>query len=235
MKHLKKTWLTLLIGSIILTILAVAFFKHHHKPKNYSDSAFLAEESGPRIDYFLDSTLKVVVDTLIDVYQVKTGKKISSMTINNQSILSMAMHPSGSHLLVLDEYALHVYDLKKDNITNIDTTKTWSDNFFGMDITDMDYIEFTEDGKYLMVIDYKEAEVMILQWPGLKELTSAYMGGHRNSFWWDNEHGKLVFYYKENEICYRTVFPSGSNVYRLHFSKPTVIKALPDKFQDSFE
>lgn len=92
---------------------------------------------------------------------------------------------------------------------------------------DEDYIEFSADGKFLMVINYGDVEVMIYQWPGLKRLATGYMGFHRNNFWWENKEGKLVFFYYEDKYTYRTEFPSDPKDDSLSFSEPVCIDSVP--------
>jgi hypothetical protein len=82
-----------------------------------------------------------------------------------------------------------------------------------------------------MVMEYSEPEVTLLQWPGLKELATAYMGRHRNSFWWENRKGKLVFFYNadDDKSYYRTEFPADFHSKKPGFSEPVLMDSIPVK------
>jgi hypothetical protein len=223
---------SILIIPVIITLMTLVVIILCKSPYNqeyiYEDKINQAEDEEPLIEYFLDSTYKVVADTLINIYITKTGEKISTLSMFYEPIHSMAMHPSGQYLAVLGESFLEVYDLKKDNLANTYTTMPSSDDDTWLDVMEEDYIEFSADGKYLMVIDYSDAEVMIYKWPGLKYLDSGYMGFLRNNFWWENIAGKLVFHFRESIYTYRTEFPSDPLSGSLTFSEPVLIDSVPD-------
>ncbi|MCX6278017.1 MAG: hypothetical protein NT004_07955 [Bacteroidetes bacterium] len=236
MKLPRKVCYFVFSGFVLITIFAVVLIKPFHKDKDYPDEALIsAEYKDPWIDYLLDSTYKIVADSQITIYKVKTGEKISSLSMPWEPIRSMAMHPSASHLAVLGEYTLQFYDLKKDDVSNEDTTATWSSDAPELDVYDKDAIEFSDDGKFLLVIDYQEADVTIFIWPELKELTTENMGGYRNSFYWENKNGQLIFYYevyRGGKAYYRTRFPADPKADSLYFSKPDLIDSLPSCFSN---
>ncbi len=234
MKLHRTGYLFLLSGLVLIIISAVVLIKSFHKEKDYPDDPIVSQEfRDPWIDYLLDSTYKIVADSQMTIYKVKTGEKISTLPMPWGEIRSMTMHPSGSHLLVLGEYTLQIYDLKKDDISNEDTTTTWSSDASEMDVYDMGAIDFSDDGKYLLLIDYKETHVTIIQWPELKELATEYLGGYRSSFRWENKKGRLIFYYevyRGSKAYYRTTFPADPKADSLCFSKPVLIDSLPQDF-----
>jgi len=228
MKHSMKIYL-FWFSTLILIILAVNFFRPHKKPAVDESSQLLFDDKEPW--FLLDSTMMVKVDTIIEIYKVKTGEKISSLPNYSRSIRSMAMPPSGSHLLVLDDYDLYVYDIKADELSNTDTTKVWSDDDNGPECYGQDLIEFSSNGKYLMVIDFRNQTVSIYQWPGLKYLDTGEIGHHKN-FWWENKAGKLYFFYLMNgykEYTYQMVFPDDSLADTIRFSDPVCIDSVEIK------
>jgi hypothetical protein len=241
MRTLKIVLLHFIGLFVILCLHSLIFLKHYgseyrhfYSEDNNEDEETSFEDTIPTIEYLQDSTYKVVTDTIISVYNVKTGEKISSLSKPYEPVKFMAMHPSGSHLLILDEYSVNVYDLIKDNLANQDTTTdyeedtttVWLDDLSSADVTDVDEIAFSTDGKYLFTIDYSETEVDLYKWPELSYITTEYMGIMRNSFWWENKHGKLVFFYHESKYTYRTEFPADSNADSLFFSEPVCIDSV---------
>ena len=77
-----------------------------------------------------------------------------------------------------------------------------------------------------MLLEYSEVDVCILRWPDLKYLANCYMGTHRNSFWWENKKGKLIFYYNQGNFNYRTVFPANFHADTLCFSKAVLVDSV---------
>jgi hypothetical protein len=200
----------------IISIIGTILYKTH---KIKESSQEIPEDDKPWIEYFQDSTYKVCITKTIDVYKVKNGRKIKSIEKGLDRVIAVAIHPSGNHLVVLDENYLSVYNLKKKG------HKPILEKMVGQEY---DYIDFSKDGKYLLVIDYKDVEVSIYRWPGLKYLATGYMGFYRNSFWWENHAGKLIFYYRENNYTYKTVFPANPRAPILRFSKEVVVDSIPE-------
>ena len=221
---------TILVFSVIFCLIVLTFDWHKSNLKSkgyeaeYRESIYETyhpEKEDPWVDYFLDSTYKVVVDTTIDVFKVKTGKKINSFSKGFGTIRSMAMHPSGKFLVVLDEYSLNAYNIynKEEDL--------WTDEIY----SDYDCVEFCDDGKYLILIEYSETEVVVLRWPDLYFLDS-YIMGYRTSFNLKYEKGKIVLLfesYKGSNANYRTVFPADLHADTLRFSVPVLIDSLPGK------
>lgn len=229
MKLPQKSYWFVLAGIVLLAVMALILIKLKIKPQVYETEEIFPEDTGPRVEYFVDSTYKVeVLDTLICIYRVKTGARISTLPRPDE-IRSMALHPSGSHLLILQKWEILVYDLKRDDLANTDTTGDWSENDLWLDLIDEDYIEFSADGKYLMVIDYGNDDIRMYQWPGLEYLDSGCMGYWHNCTW-ENKAGKFVFqYYFEGykKYIYRFEFPADPLADTLLFSKEVCIDSLP--------
>jgi len=243
--------LLILSGSILLVVITlVILFISYDSPKIYDNDISLAAVDEPWIEYLCDSTFKVDIDTVIHVYNTETGEKISTIDRPYSQINSLAMHPSGSHLLILGEYFLTICDLKKDDISNFheDTTFTADDTTWILDDTaskdevstwasdeneisaiDMNYIEFI-DANFFMLINFADAEVQIYRWPGLQHITTEFMGFYRFSFDWETKGGKLVFYYEQyrgSKAYYRTEFPIDSKGDSLFFTEPVLLDSLP--------
>ena len=161
MKTLKIVLFHLIGLFVILCLHSLVFLKHygteyrHYYSEDYDDDdETFYEDTIPQVEYLQDSTYKVVTDTIITIYKVKTGAKISTLSKPYEPITCMAMHPSGSHLLILDQYSVNVYDLIKDNLANQETTldyeedtKTtvWLDDLSSADVTNVDAIAFSAD------------------------------------------------------------------------------------------
>jgi WD40 repeat protein len=215
--------------ALILVVFALVFVKTHEKQEVFTTSYYPAEDDKIRVDFLLDSTYEIVIDTTIDIYKVKTNEKISSLDMFYDPIRSIVMHPSGSHLVILGEYSFRVYDLKKDNRLNKDIETDFNYDYPEVDITDMDYIEFSADGKYLIVVDWADVEVTIYKWPGLKLLITENIGNYRNTFWWENRNGKLFFFYEyrgDKKYIYQMVFPADLQADTLRFSKTVCINSM---------
>ncbi len=222
MKNLKYVFAT----SLILIVFALVIFKSHEKQDVLATSYYSAEDDKIRVDFLLDSIYKIVIDTTIDIYEVKTNEKISSLSMFYDPIRSMAMHPSGNCLVVLGEYSFRIYDLQNDNRINKNSGAFFNYDYSEVNITDMNYIEFSTDGKYLMVINWADVEVAIYNWPDLKLLTTENIGYYRNSFWWENRSGKLFFFFEyrgDKKFTYQMVFPTDSQDEAHRFSKPVCI------------
>jgi len=229
-KFTKWKFIIVIIAIVLLAVLTIIWYKLPHKAevnKNeiaINDSTRLYTEREERwIDYFLDSTYRVLVDSQITVFKTTTGKKINSYTVGSFPLKSIIMHPSGKYLAVFDREDISVYDL----------TKKGKEPFKEISIDDdFQGVEFSKNGKYLMVFNYRDPEVDIYSFPGLKFLANQYLGFYRNSFWCEEHAGKLVFYYKEVrefKSYYRTEFPANPHARVLRFSKPVLIDSIPGK------
>ncbi|MFZ4455988.1 MAG: hypothetical protein ACOYOT_07180 [Bacteroidales bacterium] len=229
MKLNRKTYLFVFVGIILLAIIAVFWYNSHSKEKINEDTINFPEENERWESYFKDSTYKVVVDSMITIYEVKTGKKLNSFG-KPIGYRSMEMHPSGSHLAVLDEYQLYLHKVNEND------TLTPPEDYTPIDEYDKDCVEFSSDGKYLLLTDYAEVQICIYSWPELKFLDSGKCGFYRNNFWWKEKAGSLIFYYediihfkesKAKKFTYRMFFPV--KPHKLRFSEPVCIDSCEIK------
>ena len=247
MKIQQKIRLLLVTDLVLLSLYLPILFLPYQTFETDADAEISSEVREPCTEYLNNSGFEAIIDTTIDIYELKTGIKISSLPVPDEQIKSMAIHPSGTHLLILDEYTLHVYDLKKDDLSNTDNKvvssdstptnlagdtpsgwadempKVWTDIISEVDVRDVDIIEFSTNGKYLLSIDKSYSKVEIYRWPGLEYLTTQYMGLNHNFFWWEKKADNVIFYYQEKGHTYRTVFPCKSIAGLAIFSKPVCI------------
>lgn len=215
---------TLILISIILLLAISPIVFFWWQQKNQKENIVTFPEVYERWEtYFKDSTYKVVVDSFITIYEVKTGKKLNSFGKPN-GYRSMEMHPSGSHLAILDEYELFLLKVNEND------TVTLPNDYPFIDEYDKDKVEFSADGKYMLLTDYAEVQICIYSWPELKFLDSGKCGFYRNNFWWKEKAGKLIFTYEEmglKKYTYRMVFPVSRH--KLQFSEPVCIDSCEIK------
>jgi hypothetical protein len=224
-KIVRRITLIVIVVLLMIILIIVRPFSRKSIPNNESD---MFTEEGPFIEYLLDSTYKAVIDTVINIYKVETGERISTLPLLSGPIRSIAMSPAGDKFLILDEYNLYMYDLEKDNLANQDTSALVSEEITGIDCFDQDYIEFSSNGKYLMIIDYSNQTVDIYEWPGLKHLDTGVIGYYKN-FWWKNKSERLYFYYVlygYKKYIYQIEFPADLNAKIPVFSEPVCIDSL---------
>ena len=225
----KKSWLLVLNGLVIIGLLAVILFrtpagpevaKMKEIPEIEADST--VEEAENWYEYSGDSTyLMDLRDSTICIY-----KLISTLPYDGEGLNSMAIHPSGSHLLLLNDQRVMIYNVKRDNLAY---TGPPSDRYESpwLEIEGANYLEFSRDGRFLMVIDYTWDQVDMYKWPGLDHLDTGNIGYWHNCTW-KNHDGKFVFeYYYEGykKYIYQFVFPAGPR--NLVFSEHVCIDSLP--------
>jgi hypothetical protein len=224
---LKFLLLLFLLAIIILG--GILWFRMFHKPMVFAKPAsqtssyFYSDRQPPSTDYYLDSTYKLVIGSRIDVYKVSSGKKINSYEVRNYTLKSVIMHPSGKYLAIFYEDYISVYNLTKKG--EEPCMREDVDAYFQR-------AEFSESGKYLLLYNYREPEVEVFSFPGLKSLARQYLGVDRNDFWWEEHGGKIIFFYKEYremKSYYRTEFPANPLVHLLRFSDPVLIDSIPGK------
>ncbi|MEI7676736.1 MAG: hypothetical protein WCJ03_08155 [Bacteroidales bacterium] len=224
MKLQKKGYLMLFVGVLLfICILSYQWFVHNKKSAHQKDKSIYSENIDCWEAYFNDSTYKVVVDSFITIYDVKTGSKLNSFD-KPYEYRSMGMHSSGSHLAVLDEFGLVLHKI------NISGTTTLPEDYKTIDECNKDCIEFSADGKYLLLTDYSDVEVNVYSWPQLKLLDIGKCGDYRNNFGWEEKSGKLVFTYEVigvKKYTYRMHFPVSPR--RLKFSEPECIDSCEIK------
>jgi hypothetical protein len=193
------------------------------KPAIQALSYFNTNRQPPSTEYFLDSTYKLVIGSRINVYKVSSGKKINSYEVGNNPMKSVITHPSGKYLTILYEDYISVYNLTMKG--EEPCTQEGVDAFFQR-------AEFSESGKYLLLYNYREPEVEVLSFPGLKSLARQYLGADTNDFWQEEHAGKLIFYYKEvRELksYYHIEFPAYLHENPLRFSEPVFLDSIPGR------
>jgi hypothetical protein len=172
------------------------------------------------IDYTPDSLYKIEYDTIVRVSYKKSGKIINEFNVSQSNypeypfLRQMEIDPSGKYLAFLD-------NLNIVRVYNIFTGECEGVNDYYFDRSS--HIYFSDDSRYFLIVDFREAEVDILSCPRLEFIASGSMGYYRSNFWWENQNGKLVFYYEVVDSLYKTVFPDDGHGDSLVFSKPVAI------------
>ncbi len=209
------------IGLCVLSGIIIFWYVHKSVEKNYtSDENYYIDSlfwDGPYTIYSRDSIYKVVYDSIVRVWDISSGEKINEF---NVSVSGYPEYPK-IRQIELDLSAKYLAFLDNLNIVkvyNIFTSECEGVNEFYYDRSS--HIYFSDDSKYFLVVDYREAEVDILSCPGLEYIATGYMGYYRSNFWWENQNGKLVFYYEVVDSLYKTFFPDDEHGDSLVFSKP---------------
>ncbi|MCX6223946.1 MAG: hypothetical protein NTV01_04235 [Bacteroidia bacterium] len=191
------------------------------------DSFLSWDDEEPWVEYCLDSTYKVVIDTVIAIFDTRSGEKIRTLPMPLGSVNTIAMHPSASHLVVMDSWKVKVCDLNGGDSAGLyDSSTAWYDDNY-VDPSGVDAMEFSADGRFLLLFDFSEDHIRIYQWPGLDILADEYIGLN-HGFTWENRKGKVVFQYSEidfKQYTYQVVFPASPN--ELEFSAPVCIDSMP--------
>jgi len=179
--------------------------------------SFMDSTDNSLVEFSNDSSFKVVYDSMLHFWNCKTGIMTSEFDLMDSDLSSvgriqyLAIHPSGRFIAIIDEDGiLTAWNVKKGNCQRTAT----DDSFWRCS-----HLEFSDDGKYLMSIDYAEATVDIYGWPKLNFITTGEMGRYRNSFNWENKNGKLIFYYQDYDGDYKNVFPVKTSSGKLTFKK----------------
>jgi WD40 repeat protein len=204
-----------LSGTVIFWFIHKSAVISHTSEKIYDiDSLFC---DGPYTLYSRDSIYKVVYDTIVRVWDTSSGEEINEFDVSVSGyreypeIRQIELDPSGKFLAFLD------------NLNIIRVYNTFTGECEGADDYYYDepvHIYFSDDLKYFLVVDYREATVDILSCPGLDFITTGYMECCPSNFYWENRDGKLVFYYEEGDSLYKTVFPDYRYPDYLVFSEP---------------
>lgn len=208
-------------GSAIRLILAVCLFTGcvNNSKDRVTVNAITAymPDSVDRtfVGFSNDSSLKIVYDSILHIWNCKTGTLIREFDLNStdsifvSGIRCLAVYPKGRFIVIIDdEGMMSAWDVRKGTCIRFIT-----DNF----IWRCNYLEFSNDGRFLMSIDYREATVDMYGWPGLNYIATGSMGRYRNSFNWENRNGKLIFYYEGYDGNYKTVFPVKTSSGQLRF------------------
>ena len=169
------------------------------------------------IDYTPDSLYKIEYDTIVRVSDTRSGNTI------NEFHVSLSTYPEYPFLRQMEIDPFGKYIAFLDNLNNVSVYNNFTgeceevnDYYFDQS----SHIYFSDDSKYFLVVDFREAEVDILSCPRLEFIASGSMGYYRSNFWWENQIGKLVFYYEVVDSLYKTVFPDDEYSDSLVFSEP---------------
>ncbi len=226
MKSFKKQMLLSsgLLIMISLSMISCARLNRDSKVKEgfpFADSLLYSIEK-----YSPDSSFRVVYDSLVHVFNVKSGKKTAEFDLNRSAgtffgrVTDLAIDAAGKKLVILsDENTLSSWDIPKGKCLLYNPEYTPST---------CDWLEFTVDGKFLFLVSFREAFVDILRWPGLEYITTGNLGRYRNSFSWENQDGKLLFIYEEGEALVKITFPDETNADPLVFSLPQLVSNPAD-------
>lgn len=209
----------MVIAGLIITILRRELFSEDKTSRidlysKYQDPMDLY------IDYTRDSLYKIEYDTIVRVSDTRSGKTINEFHVSLSTypeypfLRQMEIDPSGKYLAFLD-------NLNIVSVYNIITGECEGFNDYYFD--QLSHIYFSDDSRYFLIVDFREAEVNVLSCPGLEFISSGSMGYYRSNFWWENQNGKLVFYYEVVDSLYKTVFPDDGTGDSLVFSKPVAV------------
>ena len=195
---MKKPGLLLAVLSVVvITVLIIIFIikEIFSKDKtsqldfysNWKNSANLYTE------FTRDTLYKIEYDTIVRVSDTKSGKTINEFYVSLSTwpeypyLRQMEIDPTGKYLAFLD-------NLNIVRVYNIFTGECEGVNDYYFDQSS--HIYFSDDSRYFLIVDFREAEVDILSCPRLEFIASGSMGYYRSNFWWENQNGKLVFIMK---------------------------------------
>jgi len=204
-----------LSGILIFWFIHKAAVKSHNPEEKYDiDSLFC---DGPYTLYSRDSIYMVVYDTIVRVWDTRSGEKINEFNVSVSGyheypeIRQIELDPSCRYFAFLDNMnIIRVYNICTGECEGV------NDYYYDEPV----HIYFSDDLKYFLVVDYREATIDILSCPGLDFITTGYMECCPSNFYWENRDGKLVFYYEEGDSLYKTVFPDDRYPDSLVFSEP---------------
>jgi hypothetical protein len=172
------------------------------------------------IDYTPDSLYKIEYDTIVRVSDTRSGKTVNEFHVSLSTfpeypfLRQMAIDPTGKYLAFLDNLNIvSVYNIFSGECEGV------NDYYFDQS----SHIYFSDDSRYFLIVDFREAEVDILSCPRLEFIASRSMGFYRSNFWWENQNGKLVFYFEVVDSLYKTVFPDDGHGDSLVFSEPGLV------------
>ncbi len=117
------------------------------------------------IDYTPDSLYKIEYDTIVRVSDTRSGKTIIEFHVSPSTypeypfLRQMEIDPSGKYIAFLD-------NLNIVRVYNIFTGECEGVNDYYFDQSS--HIYFSDDSRYFLIVDYREAEVDILSCPRLE-------------------------------------------------------------------
>jgi hypothetical protein len=216
-KYLTLTGLLVIIAAIILLSLIMLGHAHKSKISEEISETVYSDQDESYVEFTGDSIYKIKYDTIVRVWDNRSGEKISQFNVyvsgcpKYPEVKQIELAPSGKYLAFLDYYNIvSVYNIFSGECEG------FNDYYFDQS----SHIYFSDDLKYFLMVDYREATVDVLQCPNLEYIATGNMGYYRNNFYWENINGKLVFYYEVVDSLYRTIFPDDGHSDSLVFSKP---------------
>ena len=181
------------------------------------------------IEYTRDSLYKIEYDTIVRVSDTRSCKTVNEFYVSLSTfpeypfLRQMEIDPSGKYLAFLDNMNIvRVYNIFTGECEGV------NDCYFDQS----SHIYFSDYSRYFLIIDFREAEVDILSCPWLEYIASGYMGYYRSNFWWENQNGRLVFYYEVVDSLFKTVFPDDRHPDSLVFSEPVNVGKMVSKDLD---
>jgi hypothetical protein len=221
--------LLVLIAGAIFLVLVIPKPAMKNKILGEISDTTRADEENIYTEYTSDSIYKIIYDSVVTVWDTRSGEKVSEFDVSVASytdfpkIKQMELDPSGKYLAFLD-------NLNIVSIYNIFSGKCegTNDDY----IYESCHIYFTDDLKYLLMIDFREATVEILRCPNLEYLAYGEMGYFNSNLNWETENGKLIFYYEIGDSLFRKVFPADGHGDSLVFSDPVNVGNLAGKAID---
>lgn len=209
----------ILSASLLLIILLKRSASTGNEPRNYQD--LIDQDTGySYVEFTPDSLYKIEYDSVVRVRDATSGKLVREFAVwvnrypDNPWLKQMQPDPTGKYLAFLDSRNIV-------SIYNIVTGECEGSNDYYFEGNH--HIYFSDDGKYLLMVDYREPSVDILSCPELEYIASSGLGYYRNNIRWENKDGKLIFYFEVADSLYKTIFPDDGHGDSLVFSKPAPV------------
>ncbi|MBK7173742.1 MAG: WD40 repeat domain-containing protein [Bacteroidales bacterium] len=219
----KNRNILLVIGFVMVCLMAGILACRNHKPAPAPEitEAPMEENEEPYEIMSPDSNYRIVLDTMAHVWNVRSSEKVCDFYIHysaeslDMGIKQLEFHPKSPIFLVLDNMnILSAYDYISGSCIE------YNDEYYEQ----RNHISFSEDGKYLLMVDYAESAVEMLQWPGLKYIATGYLGRYRNNFDWKEKNGLITFYYDEGDGQCKIEFPHRTKSGEIGFSEEEVVE-----------
>lgn len=214
----------IIIASVSIIIIAAFLIITLRRELFSKEKAFLTglyPECGNSPELYIgftpDSLYRIIYDSVVRVIDTKTGKTVNRFYVYISTypevplLRQMEIDPSGKYIVFLDNLNIaHIYNIFTGECEGV------NDYYFD----GSHHLFFSDDSKYVLMVDYREATVDVLSCPTLEFIADANLGYYRSYFFWENKNSKLVFYYEMGDSLYKTVFPEDGHGDSLVFSEP---------------
>jgi hypothetical protein len=201
---------------LLLVVLLKRSASSENVPGDYRD--LIEQDSGYcYVEFTPDSLYRIEYDSVVRVIDARSGKQIREFEVwvnrypDNPWLKEMLPDPTGKYLAFLDSRNIV-------SIYNIITGECEGSNDYYFEGNH--HIFFSDDGKYLLMVDYREPSVDILHCPDLGYIASSGLGYYRNNIRWEQRNGKLIFYFEVVDSLFKTIFPDDGHGDSLVFGKP---------------